>query len=516
MTKAEFEKYRLSAASQDEEDPDSDEADAYDDEDETERNKQLARQRRKQEAHLSVYRQQMMKVTGEQPGDVPSLPSGRPTASGSSQSLPSFGSIPTLDPKATDTDVKESSDEDEDVPLGVLQAHGFPTRSRPPTRLTSASTPLVPRADSRMSTYPVPAGATRNDSTTGGGGNTDLPPFARGLPRDPYVGASLVSQPQRESLQQNYQSGPPPLPPGGLVGVIAGEERAKAMRRGSPNVHGTYGMGMPNPGMYPPGMGMPFMPLSGQQVSASEQAQMETNKQMMHMMQMQMQWMQQMMAMNGGQGMQGMQFPPGMMPMQQDQQQAQAGLQQPNSFLSPMAFENNRDSMLSAASSTNGYQQRHRASSNMSQYQPGGGPGPGYAPSIAPSERSNIGQPSRYRPVTPAIIGSGDRNSRTNTMSASASTNDLSNPRSRSPHKLDLPQGAGQGFGAVVNPPSTVRAVNKPKKGTGGETDDEDDAAWAEMRKRRDARRSRWTARKKEKEEAEMPKDGLEGLYYEG
>lgn len=99
---------------------------------------------------------------------------------------------------------------------------------------------------------------------------------------------------------------------------------------------------------------------------------------------------------------------------------------------------------------------------------------------------------------------------------ASASTNNLLNPRSRSPEKLGLPMGAGQGLGAVVNPPSTVRAVSKPRKGTGGSDDEEDTAAWDDMRKRREERRSRWSARKKEKEDAQLPKEGLEALYYDG
>lgn len=555
MTKAEFESLKQSSAGRDEdtESQKSDESDVYDDEDETERAKQLAKQRRKQEAHLAVYRQQMMKVTGEQPGDLPSLTSGRPTVSRSTQSLPSLNSvqIPTMDPSITqaETPTKSSDEEDDDVPLGVLQAHGFPSKSRPPTRLTSASTSTVPRLSSQMSTYPIPPGAARNDPTAGGGGNPDLPAFARNLPRDPYVGSNLVNQSTRQSLGQNYQASPAsPLPPGGLVGVIAGEERAKAMRRGSPNVNGTYGpVGgqqypgpqMPHPGMLSPGMGMPFMPM--QQPSLGEQSQMQANQQLQQMMQMQMQWMQQMMQ------MQGMQFPPapGMMP--RPQQQAQAGATEP--FWNPQSYEGgmqqNRESMMSSPSMTNEYQnydQRSpsamslmpptgidRSSSFMGGYNPNlsasstiGGAG-GYAPSIAPSERSNVGQPSRYRPVSNNVGGSQPHNSRTNTMSGAIDNElNVAKSRSRSPHKLDLPSGPGQGFGAVNPNPSTVRAVNKPKKGGGGgggSDDEEDDAAWAEMRKRREERRSRWMARKQEKEEAEAPykkNEGMEGLYYEG
>jgi len=531
MTKAEFENYKKSAASRDQDEGSNHSEDNYDDDDDVERQRQLAKQRRKQEAHLSVYRQQMMKVTGQQPDDPPSGATGRSTESRSTLSLPSLSSLGTLDPGGSQavTPTKTSDDEDDEIPLGVLQAHGFPSKSRPPTRLANASTSSVPQIDNQMPTYPTPAGATRNDLAAGGGGNTDLPPFARGLPRDPYVGASIVNQPVRNSLGSTYGgTQPTSYPPGGLVGVIAGEERAKAMRRGSPNVNGTYGpMGLQQSQMIPqmgqmqyPGMqmGMPFLSPHPRQITPSEQSQMEMNAQMTQMMQMQMQWMQQMMQ------MQGLQMPPmpGMNPMQSEQPQY-------------------RDSMQSAVSSSNEYQQGHqraasvmsqtphpyRTSSQMSGLHPSytsgnsGGLGPGYAPSIAPSERSNVGQPSRYRSVTPAnpiqdvSLARDSRNSTMSDTPGAAST--INRPRSRSPHKLDLPMGVGQGLGAVVNPPATIRAINKPKKGTGGGSDDEeDDAAWADMRKRREERRSRWTARKKEKESAEMPKEGLEGLYYEG
>ena len=282
------------------------------------------------------------------------------------------------------------------------------------------------------------------------------------------------------------------------------------------------------PGMPP----MPGMPGMGA-LTPGDHAQIQMSHQMTQMMQMQMQWMQQMQQMMQTPGMQGMQnmpgipqlvFPPNMMAVQGDQQQTQPGMQAPNGLLSPMPFDQhqNRDSMLSAASSTNDYQQQHQRSPSGIPYHPNGSrassfmgmsrAGPGYAPSIAPSERSNVGQPSRYRPVTPAAPLNNARSSRTNTMSnASGLGQNLHNPRSSSPEKLGLPMNAGQGLGAVPHP-STVRAVNKPKKGTGGGSDDdEDDAAWQEIRKRREERRSRWTARKKEKENIELP----EGAYFE-
>lgn len=230
-------------------------------------------------------------------------------------------------------------------------------------------------------------------------------------------------------------------------------------------------MQMPPYGMPPVGMGMPFM-APGQALTPAEQAQMEMNSSMQQFMQMQMQFMQQMMAM------------------------------QESSAMSQHAGSDRASSMMGDDSSD------------------GGGRAPGYAASIAPSERSNVGQPSRYRPVTPSHSGNSSANgSRTNTMSfASArSSNGWSSPRqrSRSPHKLDLP---GQGLGAV--PSSTIKAINKPKVGAGagaGSDGDEDDEAWAAVKKRREERKSRWAMRKKAREAGELPKhDGSEGRSYEG
>ncbi len=86
MTPAEFERYRKDKERQDRErqeirasaekhDQDPDDEDNYeDDEDDIEKARQQAKQRQKQEAHMTVYRQQMMKVTGEA-ANLPSRPS---------------------------------------------------------------------------------------------------------------------------------------------------------------------------------------------------------------------------------------------------------------------------------------------------------------------------------------------------------------------------------------------------------------------------------------------------------
>ena len=98
MTPAEFEKFRQQA---------DDESDEEDEEEDIARDESyqvdLAKQRRRQQAALSVYRQQMTKVVGAD---------ASPTTS--THRLSQFGDIP------------EADDESEEIPLAILKAHGFP------------------------------------------------------------------------------------------------------------------------------------------------------------------------------------------------------------------------------------------------------------------------------------------------------------------------------------------------------------------------------------------------------
>ncbi|MBE3049368.1 hypothetical protein IMZ48_44090, partial [Candidatus Bathyarchaeota archaeon] len=119
MTPAQFEKFKKekertatqtkNKTPQAKSEDDEDEEDYEDDEDEVEKSKQAAKQRRKQEAHMSVYRQQMMKVTGESANPLPRQ---------------------HLAPPAVRTgNTSEGSDEDEEIPLAILAAHGFPAKN---------------------------------------------------------------------------------------------------------------------------------------------------------------------------------------------------------------------------------------------------------------------------------------------------------------------------------------------------------------------------------------------------
>ncbi|KAL9616910.1 MAG: hypothetical protein Q9160_008258 [Pyrenula sp. 1 TL-2023] len=489
MTPEQFERYRherestqrLNAALKVTESDDEEEAEEDVEEDELERNRQTAKQRQKQEAHLAVYRQQMMKVTGEQPMDGgrnfsrPSLPSG----SSSTPNLASKISTLGIDPSSSPGGKSSEEEDDEDVPLGILAAHGFPSKNRPPTRLTNAGS----NPDLRGSAASVAGGD---------GSRANLPVFARHLPQDPYYGASLVNHTNRESLAMSGGMSvrgatppstmppgvaPPGLHPGGLVGVIAGEERAKAMRRGSPNGQAAYdpvtgglpGMPGPNPQMVRsqtagavPGMGQPY----------GDQAQIQMSQQMQQMMQMQMQWMQQMMQMQG--------FQPGQpqMPMAGADQPAmsQDPSQRPMSA-HPSGLRNSGRTMSSLEPS-------------MARWDRGSHLGPAgqnYAASIAPTERSNIGMASRYRPVSTMNSPSMAR--------ASTFTSSSFQPWNNRDSLLK------------ESPVSTIRPVAVSK--TGG-SDDEDDQAWAEMKRKKDKKRSTWKNKKGHNQSA------LQDLYPAG
>jgi hypothetical protein len=514
MTPAQFERYRQQQevarkrADANKDDQSDGDSDNYEDEDEAERDRKATAQRRKQEAQLAVYRQTMMKVTGEQrpQSRADSIePFGSRIPSSGSLDLTKSISNLALDPKASVANGKSSGeeDEDEDVPLGILAAHGFPNKNRPPTRLTNQSSNPNLRAVSRVdSITPEP-----KQGPKGG-----LPPFARHLPQDPYYGASLVNPSNRESFAMGGGSSvhggpvagtPPGVHPAGLVGVIAGEERARAMRRGSPNPSGGYEMppGMvrsqtmgnfpmgPAPGMVP-GMALPLTP--------ADQVQIQMSQQMTQMMQMQMQWMQQMSQMvqqGQGQTMQqpgaspgpsSLLAPPGQIPRPLSMPMPDVGSprlgQRTMSTLSPGMAPWNRPPSFAP-----------------SIHVPAPGIGPGYTPSIAPSERSTVGLASRYRPVSIAPAdGIRPAAKRSSTFTSGTLLPSWTNGATgrRSPSAL-----------------STIRSIGgqpSPGKSNGKEVldDEDDDQGWVEMKKKRDKKKSMWKMKRAQTQGA-----GLEDLY---
>ncbi|KJZ76541.1 hypothetical protein HIM_03877 [Hirsutella minnesotensis 3608] len=490
MTPAEFEKYREHKARQDstdkatqqevKDDDDDDEINYDDEDDEQEKSRQQAKQRRKQEAHMTIYRQQMMKVTGES-ASPPVARSGRVGLLPS----PSAPQLTTMKTPSPDLAAGADEDEDEDVPLGILQAHGFPGKNRPPTRLSHAGS----ISNLRASTLGMPSGrpaSVNGDAPVNAPKRpTTLPAFARNLPQDPFIGASLARPALRESLsfgdagQLSHQQGP--LPPGGLVGVIASEERQRAMRRGSPSFdhklppslgmngpHFDHAAGLAPQMMYGGMPGMHAVPQPQQMLTPGDQAQIQMTQQMHQFMQMQMQFMQMMATNQGGGGH----------PMQ-PQMQPPYGAGLPGSL--SMADLSSRHSMMGEPMAEPPRMEHMRS---MSMVQPSSasfvqlpqlslpsnrGSFAGYAPSIAPSERSNVGLPGRYRPVSQAppspALG---RAQRASTMSGSlANWNDDKNK-------------------------STVKIVDKAGEGS----DEDDEQGWAAMKAKREKKRSIWKSRK--------------------
>ncbi|KAI5299936.1 hypothetical protein KEM55_000877, partial [Ascosphaera atra] len=435
---------------------------------------------------------------------------------------------------------------------------------RAPSRLTpSASNPNL-----RASVNPYTG---RPNSTAGadyfpqpgiqGGLLPNLPVFARSLPQDPYYGAGLVNQNPRESLAMG---GGAQQPVSGLVGVIANEERARANRRGSPNYaaaanNGPMYTGMQPAGMMrqsapiPPSMGMgmgvgsPSMrpgtpgPANQQFLSPMPEAQMH-----MSMMQTQIQWMDRMMRMqniNGGGGA-ATQTPQPPQPQALPQRMSASpvfGDGMPSPRMMRPAPGQRTMSMLDPG-------MHNRLSAYMPSPPPPSGippPGgrPGYAASVAPSERSNVGAASRYRPVstlmqapppqqqqmhppfqrsstvpvmeggsaglpmppTPGYVNGGSSSPRGSISSRHAPAGSVSSVAA-APGQQPQP---GPPARTWSTPEVSVTAAT-PRTGAAGhdsegspngsvgrnEDDEDDDQGWAEMMKRREQRRNAWKLKK--------------------
>lgn len=528
-------------------------SDEYDDDD-VDRAKKLAIQRRQQEATMSVYRQQMKKVTGGGPSDLPaSVSSIRPSndRSASSSSGFHFGGISGTPPAET-VRGKHTGEEDEDVPLGILAAHNFPGANRPPTSMGQND------MNQRR--------ASMAGSVMGGGGGGNLPAFARNLPVDPYFGAGLVNQSARESLAMHsagstYGAPQALMPvgqqptghPAGLVGVIAGEEKARAARRGSPNTAagnfstvGNMPMNVPPPQMgramsmgnlappsvySPSGMPpMPMMPQMGQMTPGMD-------PQMQQFMQMQMQMMQTMMNMQQAQS--------GQTPMAQPPQQGNDyfGPNRPMSMASQHSYQGaphaqgrpqtNQGRSMTMMNPPPGWNNgtspgQSRPTSMMppmGSYAPSvnglqvHGQNGDYAPSMAPSERSNVGMPSRYRTVNVDVNNSGRTNSMTSTLHAFTAQ--------------QPPPGPGtpyNGPGATYNVQSqqqqapksnsTIRVIEKSKGGmrmsslrpTPTTVEDEDEG-WGDAKKKRDEKKKSRFGFGRSKKEAIAAEPALSEIY---
>jgi hypothetical protein len=99
--------------------------------------------------------------------------------------------------------------------------------------------------------------------------------------------------------------------------------------------------------------------------------------------------------------------------------------------------------------------------------------GGGYTPSIAPSERSNVGMPGRYRPVS-HHPGAENKSSRTSTMPGT-----LENWTS-----VEAKQ-----------PPTTIKLVKKGG-GSGNASDEDEEEGWEAMKAKREKKKSIWRSKK--------------------
>lgn len=466
------------------------ESDSDDDYEDDSDDEEVQAQKRKLQAHKeaqhAIWRQRMKKDIGDHSGPA------RPDYSRNNMSAPNLSYTQSN---------ADSDDEDDDVPLAILQAHNFPNNNRPPDPRNSSNSFV-----SNQMSRPGSAGARPANKTRQG----NLPIFApRVNPQDlPYVGADLVQGGNREQLRFNNPGamsqygaaprGPPPrnanLPPNGLIGIIVDEERGKASRRGNPN--GPNGMGYLSPAGHMgsmPGMGpqMPMGQMSGygmpvdpqfqqqQQQIAALQQQIALQQQLYELQSQNMQ-----LGMGGGSVMGSGQSVMGVAPMMNNQsimgQPFMAGGNQYGNR--PMSIATNggagprpplHQARTMSMASQSGFMQPNGRAMSMANFNlptMGNLPpfAPGYAPSVAPSERSNIGQPSRYKPVSFPDGGS------TITAGSTAAQPPVNNALNK------------KKSGGFLN--ATMHHGGK-KSLSVGKNDDEDEEDWGEvLRKRKGAK----------------------------
>ncbi|KAF4414643.1 hypothetical protein FACUT_14102 [Fusarium acutatum] len=437
MTAAEFEALQKRKAREEAErrfyDGEEEEDDKVDYEciDDTEAVNWQKAQRKKQQAYLDGgYRQQMMKSTNGP--DLPPLCSHSRISS--SWSMKSFKTFQGL--REDNTPRHDHEDEDEDVPLALLQIQRR-SGSKAPSIINFGHA----RGDSISQLLPIDN--MRQNS------RTPMPAFARSLPQDIFPAAPQTAWPMN-----NQQ-----LIPGGLVGVIASEERAKKARRVPPstgfqplpdtNEAFNWGQATTQPVGIAHSFGLPGtqtpMAFSRPQtpVAVPQLPRLTSNQEMFNFLQAQTEVLRSMATMN------------------------QRSNQHWNAFSSQQSVMNMGP--LGAGST---YAPSHYAPSNYakSNYAPSNyarsvyqQPG-GYAASVAPSERNTVGLPSRYRPVSKAV---------NQTLSVKPSKNDDTVSVSNWDNNRS-------------NIPRTSVAVEQDST-----DDDDDDAFWRAKREKRDKRRAR-------------------------
>ncbi|KAK9366642.1 hypothetical protein V1509DRAFT_629155 [Lipomyces kononenkoae] len=224
MTVSEFEKYRRTQADSlksngddddddDEKDPDSESENEgfFRSDSDSEIQQEALRLKQRQDANLAVYRQQMRKVTGNL-APPPPPPPPHPVSVLSPRPNGQLSPLSSSSQLVTDPD-----DEDDEVPLGILQAHGLPGRHR------GAPASIAPRPMSArsVSIYPNQIPVQNFPS---------VPPSVS-IPR----GLTLPEQMHDPTFDPQFHQ---PLPaPRGLIHEIAREQEAKLHRRSMLNMH---------------------------------------------------------------------------------------------------------------------------------------------------------------------------------------------------------------------------------------------------------------------------------------
>ncbi|KAF4958398.1 hypothetical protein FGADI_2564 [Fusarium gaditjirri] len=383
-------------------------------------NKQRA-QRKKQQAYLDGgYRQRMMKSTNGP--DLPPLRShSRISSSWSMKSFKTFQGLPEgIAPG------QGNEDEDEDVPLALLQIQRR-SGSNAPSIINFGHT--LGESISQLQPMKLQQQNSR----------TPMPEFTRDLPQDIFHAA-----PQNVWPMNNQQ-----LIPGGLVGVIASEERAKKARRVPPSTgfqplpdtNEAFNLGQAS--TQPVGIAQSFG-LPGMQTPmafSKPQTPLASNQEMFNFLQAQNEILRSMATMN------------------------QRSSQPWGTLSSPQPVMN-----MGPPGAGSTYSPSHYAPSN---YAPSNYAGSvfqqprGYATSVAPSERNTVGLPSRYRPVSKAV---------TQTLSGKAIKNDDT-------------MSSGNWDSNRSNVPRSSVAVEQDST---DDDDDDDDAFWRVKREKRDKRRARF------------------------
>ena len=507
MTPAQFEKYRQDMDRQgrmrstshqrDISHDEDDDGDKYDDDedDEAERSRQAAKDRNKRQAHMALYRQQMTKMTGETSPSA-SEPSSSLFMSGAFGSSSTPNLLGTLSP---DIVLASEDDGDDDVPLAILSEHGFPSKTRPPMRpLNSRASympPAVARAQSSLGSTTQRPASNRHST---------LPAFARNLPQDPFSGPG---QYPRESLP--YGGGLPAASPqqqfvgqapvGGLVGVIMNEERSRAMRRGSPQpqvgmfagpllgydpslqmapqvrpTSSIYGlnamaaMSQPSLNQFGYGAADPNMQMAQMQMVQQQQQQQQMMQQQ-HMMQQQLAQMQMMQQTGGGM--------PGLMPP--NQMAIRHSVATDSMRERPRFDAGMRTMSMVQPSSASWVQQTPSIQVSALPV--------GYTPSIAPSERSTVGLPGRYRPVSQAIpVGDTRRVSSMDPGHLMSGALGAENMRTPVPlnqrHSKSEPR-------LSTHAPQISLSLGGDRD---GDKSDDEDEAWAALNTKREKTKSMW------------------------